>query len=77
MLLKLNLKLKEGRCYNFIIIVRIMSKHSVLAAVVTLKMLVDRGLELGDLVGVGREVSAPVSSRYIRLAIRQKISYSS
>jgi hypothetical protein len=37
MLLKLNLKLKEGRCYNYFIIVRIMSKHSVLAAVVTLE----------------------------------------
>jgi hypothetical protein len=35
-----------------------MSKHSVLAAVVTLKeMLVDRGLELGDLVGVGERKS--------------------
>jgi hypothetical protein len=50
-----------------------MSKHSVLAAVVTLKMLVDRGLELGDLVGVGEEeVGALIFSRYIRLAIRQK-----
>jgi hypothetical protein len=41
-----------------------MSKHSVLAAVVTLKeMLVDRGLELGDLVGVGEEeVGALISS---------------
>jgi hypothetical protein len=39
-----------------------MSKHSVLAAVVTLKMLVDRGLELGDLVGVGEE---EVSALYL------------
>jgi hypothetical protein len=56
-----------------------MSKHSVLAAVVTLKeMLVDRGLELGDLVGVERgSRCSHIFSRYIRLAIRQKISYSS
>ena len=41
-----------------------MSKHSVLAAVVTLKeMLVDRGLELGDMVGMGEEeIGALISS---------------
>jgi hypothetical protein len=40
-----------------------MSKHSVPAVVTLKEMLVDRGLELGDLVGVGEEeVGALISS---------------